>query len=363
MPGIFTHNLIVQESLEYLKKKKDRNYLSRSIRILFNNDYYRRVALFGALGPDIFDYVPLRHTTAFGSRTSSILHDGGSAPLLSAMLDRFIAINDHANEWASIQRAYLYGFVSHIISDSLFHPFILYWSGFPDNGRKSEIHHFREQNLLFEYNMDLFFLYHYQDRRFKLEIDDMLIGGNGFRSNRFDAAVKDLLLGSLAQAHPQLVDRYVWIKGKTEDTRYARSIGYLDIVTPLIRLTHRFKQSKNEYIKKISSRILRGKHVYFDLLVRYPEPRQINRHVLNHHRARWVHPAGIPGVRYDSVEDILRECSARVADAWESIESILYGSREKYESIIEKISVNALTGGQKEGSRALKLKEPVRLRF
>lgn len=85
--------------------------------------------------------------------------------------------------------------------------------------------------------------------------------------------------------------------------------------------------------------------------------------MLNHHRARWVHPAGIPGIRYDSIEDILRTCTMHIGDIWEEIEGMIYGTRENYESVLKQIRINAFTGDDQASYSSLKIKEPIRLRF
>lgn len=363
MPGIVTHNFIFHEAVEYLKKKKNRTFLSTSIDALLNTDYNKRAALFGTLGPNIFDYTPFRRNRSMGSRLSFMLHDGGSAELLNAMLDKLLSHRDFNTEWSSTQRAYLYGFISHIIADAHFHPFMLYWSGFPDSHRKREAALYREQNLLFQYNMDNFFLHYYREGKFKHDIEAMLPTKGGFGYKGFDSAVKDMLLGTLDEVFPHYSKRYVWKKGNDSDTAFSKSLGYIDISSYLVKITYRLKHTRNERIKKIIQTLMRNRFIYLDLLVRYPEPRQLNRHVLNHHRARWVHPAGIPGIRYDSIEDILRTCTMHIGDIWEEIEGMIYGTRENYESVLKQIRINAFTGDDQASYSSLKIKEPIRLRF
>jgi hypothetical protein len=363
MPGIITHNFLFHEAVDYLKKKKYRTFLSTSIETLFNTDYYKRAALFGAIGPNIFDYSPFRRNRSCGSRLSFMLHDGGSAELLSTMLDKAMAHSDFNTEWAATQRAYLYGFISHIIADAHFHPFMLYWSGFPDSPGRREAALYREQNLIFQYNLDNFFLHYYKEGKFKYDLESMLPVKGGFGYKGFDSAVKDMLLGSLHDVFPHFAKRFVWKRGNNPDTAFSNSLGYIDLSRYFITLTYRLKHTRNERLKKMIQAFMRNRFVYLDLLVRYPEPRQLNRHVLNHHRARWVHPAGIPGIRYDSVEDILRICTAQIGDIWEEIEGMVYGKTENYNHILKKICINAFTGDEHAGYSSLKIKEPVKLRF
>lgn len=363
MPGIITHNIIFQESLKYLKKKKSRNYLSRSLETLFHDDLFRRAALFGTIGPNVFDYQPLRRNSRFGSRISMLIHDGGSSRMLGAMLDKLIQMTDHNTEWASTQRAYFYGFLSHMIGDAIFHPYIFYWTGFPDSNRRRDLFASREQNLLLEYNIDMFFSHYYYSDKYTFNLEEMFpLGKRGFL-RRINPAVKDLLFDSLRLAFPGKERRYLLLKGGSEDTCFSKSFGYIDLSIYFMRWTYRLKRTRNERLIKFLKFLKNRKILYSDFIVRYPDHRKINKHVLNLHRERWFNPAGVSGLHYESVEDLLKSCCERITDIWELVEGIFVGSKRNYEKAVKEFSINALTGSPEAASKDLKIKNPVILRF
>ena len=161
MPGIVTHSRVFNDSLQLLDRKEKRTFLLNSIKALFSDPVHRTAALFGSIGPNIFDYLPFRSRNGtYGNDISFFLHNGGSGPLIQRMTEKIFYYADKNNEWAAAQRAYLYGFISHIITDACFHPFIFYFSGFPSSYTIKEIRFFRLQNLLFQYNLDHYFQFH-----------------------------------------------------------------------------------------------------------------------------------------------------------------------------------------------------------
>ncbi len=363
MPGIITHSIAFHESIAHINRKKHRTFLSRAIEALFGNPEHLRAGRFGALGPDIFDYNPLKVSRVPGSRLSFALHNGGAITLSSRMLDRIIAMTDFNNEWASVQRAYFYGLVSHLVCDYVFNPFIMYWSGFPSGGGRREMIHFREQNLMFQYNMDVYFEYFYHDRKLRFNIDEMLPEKKKGLAGGIPPALKEFILGSIEEAFPGETKPLVWKKGPEPDTALSRSIGYLDACPRLMRASFRLKRSSNQRVARVLRALRRKNIIYSDFLVRYPEPRKVNRHVMNLHRERWQDPTGAPGVRYESADDLMRLCCDITADIWEKTEGILFGQKRNYTPIIHKLSVNAYTGHPSTGYAGLKVKEPVLLRY
>ncbi len=363
MPGIITHSIAFNESLEHLHGKKYRSHFRRSLDALFRSDEHRRAALFGALGPNIFDYWPFRKSSIPGSRLSFFLHDGGAVKLASRMLDRVIAAADFNNEWYSVQRAYFYGFVSHIICDSVFHPFVLYFSGFPSTRSKKETIHFREQNLMFQYNMDAYFEYYFRDRRFHLALEEMFpVTGTGLQE-RLYPSLKEFILGAIEESYPGGAKGLLWKRGKGEDTRLSRSFGYLDVCPRLIRAAYFLKRDLKGRFARLLRELRRKNVFYSDFLVPYPEARKINKHLMNLHRERWQHPAGMPGMRYESAEDLLRRTCDITTEVWEKTEGILFGQKKNYGAIVQKLSTNALTGHPGAAYRDLKVKDPVIIRI
>jgi hypothetical protein len=363
MPGIITHSIAFHESLAHLHRKKHHTFLSRTIEALFNDGERLRAGLFGTLGPNIFDYNPLRRNRFPGSRLSFALHNGGGIKLSTRMLDRVISATDFNTEWAAAQRAYFYGFVSHMVCDYVFHPFVFYWSGFPStNSRKDQVY-FREQNLMFQYNMDVYFEYFFHDQRFRFNIEDLLpVTGKGL-SSRLSPPLKEMILGTIEEAFPGESRGLVWRRGKEPDTKFSRSLGFLDACPGLIRAAYRLKRTTNHRVVRLLRALRRRNIIYSDFLVRYPEPRKVNRHLMNLHRERWQNPAGIPGMRYESVEDLLRLCCEITTEVWEKTEGILFGQKKNYASILNKLSINALTGHPTTGYGGLKIKEPFQLRY
>ena len=205
MPGIITHSRLFHESLSSLHRTKDPSPYSRSIQALFAPPERRRAGFFGALGPDVFDYLPVRIFEP-NSRCAST----PAARRKPFLLLYEPSWSDFNNEWAATGRAYSYGYVAHLIGDAVFHPFVYYWAGFPDNGSRSEIYRYREQVLLFQYNMDLFFQYHYNNQAFEYSLEDSLpvrrIRG-GLRV--LDTRIKNLIIEMIADSCPAELSRLI----------------------------------------------------------------------------------------------------------------------------------------------------------
>jgi hypothetical protein len=363
MPGIITHNRNLIESINYLKKKKKVYPVTRSVESLFQNANFKRAALFGSIGPNIFDYFPIRKNSLFGSELSYIIHNSGSYNVILAMLKRLFKLTDHNNEWASVQRAYLYGFISHIVSDSVFHPFVFYWSGFPTIYKKDEVHHYREQNLLFQYNMDIYFLYYYNHENYAFSLENMLPLYKRGRLLRTDRAIKEYLLGSIMDSYPEIFRKIIFKKGKKGDSYLTNSFGYIDLVPYFIRLAYFIKKNKNQYFIKFIESIKRNKIFFSDFIVRYPEPRKMNKHVLNLHRERWYYPAGAPGLHYESVDDLMKMSRDMTVAIWESIESMLHSKTPDLDSVLRSFNLNTLTGEEQRNYNNMNVMKPIRLRF
>ncbi len=139
MPGIITHSKVFLEALKYARKKKPSSFSLRSIDILFGNDLFLKAGLFGCLGPDIFNYIPWTgHRDFYGSPISYVLHSSRLEKSLLFLIQKALLIKDPNNEWNAIRRAYLNGYVSHVITDAVFHPSMFYWTGFPETRDKRQ---------------------------------------------------------------------------------------------------------------------------------------------------------------------------------------------------------------------------------
>ncbi|HPO44219.1 MAG TPA: zinc dependent phospholipase C family protein [Spirochaetota bacterium] len=364
MPGIITHSRLFHESLSSLQRTKDPTPYNRSTQALFAPPERRRAGLFGALGPDIFDYLPVRRRDFFGTGLTMRLHSPSMADSLSSLLSRTLLVGDFNNEWSATRRAYCYGYVSHLIGDAVFHPFVYYWAGFPDGGSRRDIFHYREQLLLFQYNMDLFFQYHYNNHVFEFSLDDSLPVEHtpwGFRV--LDGRIKSLLLEVLADSCPAELPR---LARKTppqrqENDRWGR--GLVDLLPHLIGISYRIKRTGNATIRRIMDRIRVRRRLFPDYVTRYPEPRRMNRHALNLHRERWFHPTGAAGLHYESVEDLFKIARERTVAAWERMESGLYTGKADINAIISEFMADSHTGEAGAGPSSLRIKKPLRMRL
>ncbi|MCP4137900.1 MAG: zinc dependent phospholipase C family protein [bacterium] len=361
MPGIVTHNKILKETVKSLSKKGNKSYLSRSIISLFNSDEYLQAGLFGALGPNIFDYIPRRNKKFYyGHEISFFLHNGGSKELLSSMINRVYDYEDKNNEWAAAQRAYLYGFISHIIADSFFHPFVFYWSGFPDTFSKKEIYYYREQNLLFQYNIDNYFLYYdRKDENFHFSIDEMLPLKKRYGIEQLVHPVRTMIADSLKEVHPELHKKITWFKNRNNRENPYPGFGSLDLIPFMIKLSYRVKNSKNKRLVNFIDELRRRDLIYSDFIVRYRERKKYNEHVLNFHKEPWRYPAEQKGYRYESVGTLVELTCEKTAEVWEKIEASLFG--EKNPDVIADIMINAFTGEERAGYSDLKIKSPVKM--
>jgi len=363
MPGIITHNKILRESIKHLSERNNKTFLLRSVESLFNSEEFMKAALFGSIGPNIFDYIPLRNKkNYYGNEISFLLHNGSIVDIINQMIEKIYSFNDKNNHWSAIQRAYLYGLISHIVSDSIFHPFVFYFSGFPNNYDKKEIIHFREQNLLFEYNIDNYYLYHEKNSKsFKFSIDDMLPLRKNKRFLSLDPAVKTIILESLNSVHPEMYRRLVWKESGDEDIKYSGSFGYLDLIPYAIKLAYKLKRNNSRRFSNFLREIRRRNYFFSDFIVRYPWKKRVNRNILNLHMGRWQYPSSKKGFRYESINDLLEESCSRIVEIWERIELSLYGKNDT--RIIDKLKNNTYTGEKNTNYHEMKIKSPVRLPY
>lgn len=361
MPGIVTHSRILKESIEYCAKKEKRTYLQRSLETLFSTREHVTAALFGAIGPNIFDYLPVvMKRSAYGSELSFHLHNGGSGRFIEAMISTITSYEDKNTEWAALQRAYCYGFISHIIADAVFHPFVFYYSGFPMTKEKREQEFYREQNLLFQYHLDNYIQYHEEhSSHYVFSLSDMFPRTRLGFVRVIDLPIRTILFHALAEACPDPARRFIPTRAMNRDPRKAVGFSLLDAIPPLMRLTYAIKRTNNPRVADLIRRIRRSKFMYSDFLVRYPMNRRFNKHILNLQKERWDHPAGKPGLHYESVPNLLALSRAKTVEIWEEIESTLYGNTPG--GLSERLAINAYTGDVACAFNDLKIKHPIRL--
>lgn len=361
MPGIVTHSKIFKYTIGNLSKKEKKSYLLKSIETLFNTPEHLSAGLFGAIGPNIFDYIPKRNRQdCYGSDESFSIHNGGSESIIQSMIKKIYSYKDKNNEWTAIQRAYLYGFISHVISDSIFHPFVFYYSGFPEAYTKKEIIHYREQNLLFQYHIDNYLQYHDEKtEQYTFNLDEMLVLEKKFLFCRLNHAVKSLMLDSIKDSHPDIYSKIFLLNKKKPDNSFTAAVSYLDLIPYLIKMTYYLKKNNSKRLADLLKKIRKKNRFFSDFIIQYPQNKKYDKDVLNKHRERWDYPTGKPGIHYDSVYNLIANSCERTVGLWEKIESCIYG-RENL-NVMNEFKLNAYTGDAKLSYRDMKVKRPIRL--
>ncbi len=359
MPGIITHNKVFKSTIKYFDKFKHKSYLLNSVKALFQTDEYKQAALFGCLGPNIFDYIPFKNKRSnYGHEISFALHNGGGADFLAKLTKTIFVYPDKNTNWAATQRAYLFGLISHFVTDAVFHPFVFYFSGFPDNFSKKEVNYYREQNLLFMYNIDQYILYHSEESEdFKFVIDEMMPVK---KNNRFNPPIKKIILETLDQVYPEFYKKLTLKKGK-EENQYIKDKSCLDVLPFLIKKTFKLQTSNNERLTNVFKKIKDNKWLFSDFFVKYPMNKRYNLDALNLHKSKWNFPAGKKGMNYDSIENLFVQCYERTIDLWQQIEVCMF--EEPKGKIFKNLAINAYTDDMNAGYYKMKIKDPVRLYF
>jgi len=360
MPGAVTHYHVFRDSVRHLSVRKKKSYLLKSIESLFSSGENLRAGCFGAMGPDIFDYVPGgRSPDSFGNGVSFFLHDKGCRELIPEMIKIILNYRDNTTEWSAAQRAYLYGFISHIIADSILYPYMFFFAGFPGSRNKKEVNHFRERNLLFQYSIDNYLLHYGDDGAGSDFLPDRMVD---IREGRFfrglNPPVKSIILASLNETFPGLYDGLIIREGKG-DYRFTGSTGYLDLVPVMMRLAFFIKTHRSQRLRKFIRTVRSRDLFYSDLIVQYPEKKRINRDFMNQHRERWNYPTGRPGFNYDSVVTLMQSACERTVELWETIEDCLYTGLMK--NFYGMFDFSAYTGESDAFYHDMKVKEPVKL--
>jgi len=361
MPGIYTHNYIFRKSVEIILKNKNRSYINRSIEALFATPEHFKAGLFGAIGPNIFDYMHIKQKAdSYGNEITFALHNKSCAPFLQNMADIVINNKDSRNEWASVQRAYLLGYISHIISDSVLHPYIFYSSGFPDKMESGEINHYRRINLKFEYNIDNYLLYRDESGAVINSLEEMLPVYTHRSKKAVWPSIKYLILESLKRENEILFHKYF------KDIRRDRLDGDIgavknfDKIPAGILLCYKIKRTENDRWINIIDKLADNPLTYSDYFVRYPKPKRVDEDALNIHQGRWQYPAHQRGFRYESVLHLIKFTIEQIVGVWELVEPAVYGSKTL--DLNEMMILNAYTGEKGAFFEDMKIKDPVKLK-
>jgi hypothetical protein len=365
MPGIITHNKILFETISYLKKEKHRSIYSKSIEVLFQTESFLKAGLFGAIGPNIFSYIPfIKKNYINGSEISYELHSTKTEKMLKSMLNMLLSYKDQNNEWASNQRAYLYGLISHLISDSIFHPFIYYWSGFTKEKNKKELSSSREQHILFENNMDIFFSKYYDEdiynNKYIFNLNDMLpVIKKGWHKT-LERAVKSIIMKPVKELFPEDYKKLVFLHGNNDSN--LQEFLVIDVIPSFIKLAYKLKISRNPKLIKILN-FIKKKNIFFsEYIINYPSPGKVNTHVLNLHKERWFHPTGATGLHYESVKDLLMLSCQKTSSLWKKIDEILNSDKKNISAIEEELKMNTITGIYGKDFNDMQIQNPVHLR-
>jgi len=362
MPGIYTHNYIFRKAEETVSKSSGKSYLMKSIALLLSSSEHKKSGLLGAIGPNIFDYIhPFKRGDTYGHRISFYLHDSGYSSFIDKMIDVILESGDMRNEWTSVRRAYLFGYISHIISDSVVHPYVFYSSGFPEIENQAKARFFRRGNLRFQYNIDNWFIY--RDGTFTSAELDVLTMVPSMKQNSEKGVwlpVRSLLLESLKRENTEIFSIEF---SKIENLKLDGSLNKntsIDRVLRNIPLCYKLKRTTDERKMRLFDRFNESPLTYSDFFVRYPLPKRVDDDALNMHQSRWQYPALQRGFRYDSVLHLIREAVEKTVTAWVALEEMIYsGKRPSMESLG---IINAYTGEKGACYTDMKIKDPVKLK-
>jgi hypothetical protein len=362
MPGIYTHNFIFRRVVENVFKNRNRSHIMRSLEIFFSDKEHVRAGLFGAIGPDIFDFMNVYNRGGiYGNDIAFKLHDSECVSFLDSMAGRVMAQKDSRNEWSSIQRAYLLGYLSHLAADAAIHPFTFYFSGFPSSTSNRERIHYRIANLKFHYNIDNYYLYKSElSAAYNMTIDEMLPVWNTRSKGSVWPQVKVLLLGSLKSSSPGLFARFFpALVDSAIDGDIAR-VKQLDRIPANIRLCYRMRRTSGERMMKVLDRMCEQPLTYSDFFVRYPAHRAVDFDALNIHQARWQYPATQRGFRYESVPLLIKALVEQITDIWERFEESVFRGEQPAKGTI--FALNAYTGEKDALYRDMKIKDVIKLK-
>lgn len=362
MPGIYTHNFIFRRAVENVARNRTRSGMMRSLEILFSNGDHLRAGLFGSIGPNIFDYMNIFNRSGiYGNDISFYLHDSGCLSFIQHMTDVVASQKDSRNEWESMQRAYLLGYISHIVADAVIHPFVFYFSGFPSGFTRREIIHYRRANLWFQYNIDNYYLYRSElSVPYNVSIEEMLPASYIGRQGIIWPQVKVLVLESLRRENPNLLGRFL---PSVADKKIDGDIGRVrafDRIPANIRYCYRFKRTVNEKLMKVMDRLCEEPAGYSDFFVRYPLPKIVDEDALNLHQGRWQYPAFQRGFRYESIPQLVKLAVDHIIEIWEKVEELVIGGKNS--RITEILIYSAYTGERQAIYSDMKIKDVIKLK-
>jgi hypothetical protein len=361
MPGIYTHNYIFRKAVENISKTKSKLFLNRNIEALFSTREYFQAGLFGAIGPNIFDYMDIvRKRNRYCNEIAFALHDKNSNTFLQNMINIVTSNKEQRSEWVSLQKGYLLGYISHLVSDSLIHPYIFYSSGFPGNMENSDIHYHKIRNLRFQYNIDNYFLYRDESGTALNSIDEMLPLCVFKNKKVVWPAIKYLILESLKRDDESLFKTYFKdIKDKKIDGDIAY-VKNFDKIPQMILYCYKIKRTDNPKWINVIDKLCENKFIHSDFFIRYPAPKRVDEDAMNIHQGRWQYPALQRGYRYESVLHLVKSSIEQTVRIWENFMQAAYDNKPF--EIDEILSLNSYTGENGVLFKDMKIKDTVKLK-
>lgn len=150
MPNFLAHHLFVKDF--FLENNQNLKYEDR--RFLKNNFFF---LMWGSQGPDPLFYNGLSfsngiHLVTALKKVGNKLHKDDFNKLLEIMIDELKNVKDENKD--SI-KCFILGQFAHYLLDSTTHPFILYESGFNEEGRIKGKYHYKHAHfeMLIDYNL------------------------------------------------------------------------------------------------------------------------------------------------------------------------------------------------------------------
>jgi hypothetical protein len=302
----------------------------------------------------------IRKGNRYCNEIAFALHDKNSKTYLQHLINIATSNKDVRSEWSYLQKGYLLGYISHLISDSIIHPYIFFSSSFPSTMGRDEIHYHRIRNLRFQYNIDNYFLYRDEAGAIINSIDEMFPLCTVKNKKVVWPAIKYLILESLRRDNESLFKKYF---KDIKDKKIDGDIVYVknfDKIPKMILDCYKIKRTDNLRWIKIIDRLCSNKFLYSDFFIRYPAAKRIDEDAMNIHQGRWQYPALQKGFRYESVLHLVRSSIDQTTKIWESFLQAAYNNKPF--EINEILSLNPYTGENDVFFEDMKVKDPIKLK-
>ncbi len=363
MPGIYTHNVIFRKALERAEKNTKNGPLYKSITSFFSSESHLKSGLFGSIGPNIFDYMDyLSGKSSYGNDISFYLHNYGHVTFPLKLLNVIYEGRDIRSEWSSDQKAYLMGYVSHLIGDSVLHPYVFYCSGIPGLNTGKSGRTAREKNLLFQYNIDNYYLYKDEaTSAWELKIENMLPVTGNVKSSSVQTPVKVLILRALAKENPELFNVHFKKLSEGEIDGDISTVPGFDRIPERIMFAYRIKRLQESRTSKAAAKLKGMNIVQSDFLVKYPPARRVDLDAINLHKGKWQFPCVDKKIRYESVPQLVDMAAEQILEAWLEIETIFYGNMNV--NVAQFLEKNPYTGIEGSRFEDMDTQDPVKLKF